>query len=272
MPLIQAIIGGGLGNKMFQYAFVRAYAERYNCDLQVQGGWYPQKWNIIFEGTNEPGCRGDLPLRQSFDLEKWDGEVDIRIEGFCQHQKNLDLYNRRKAREWFRLKPDILEMVKGIKPVEILANLRLGDYLLPCNPFSWVSKSSYIDCCDRFGLDSEKITWQDGDVHFPWPDHDASLFKHHEHHAEFDERIDFLPDLVVMMRAKNLLRANSTFGWWAHELGDNDRVFCPDVAAVRAEDGIVGGVRVSQFVPFVEGNHKPMVPNVPYLSELHLAP
>ena len=48
MPLIQAIIGGGLGNKLFGYCFARAYAEKYGCDLHVQGGLYPQKWNIIF--------------------------------------------------------------------------------------------------------------------------------------------------------------------------------------------------------------------------------
>ena len=271
MPLIQAIIGGGLGNKLFQYCFARAYAERHGCDLHVQGGLYPQKWNIIFEGTDHPPVTHPLPIRQSFDLEKWDGETDIRIEGFCQHQKNL-IYTRRQVRQWLRFKPEILDMVKGIKPVEILCNQRLGDYKLACNPFAWVSQESYIDCCNRFGLHASWITWQDGDTHYPWPGIDASLFKHHEHHAEFDERIDFLPDLVVMMRAKNLLRANSTFGWWAHALGDNERVFCPDVAAVLAEDGVVGGVRHPQFVPFVEGNHLPMVARVPYLSELHLAP
>ena len=271
MPLIQAIIGGGLGNKLFQYCFSRAYAEKHECDLHVQGGLYPQKWNIIFEGTDHPPVTRDLPIRQSFDLEQWDGETDITIEGFAQHQKNL-IYTRSQIKEWLRFKPEISDMVKGIEPVKVLANQRLGDYTLACNPFAWVSPESYIECANRFGIGASNITWQDGDTHYPWPGHDASLFKHHEHHAEFDERIDFLPDLVVMMRAKNLLRANSTFGWWAHELGDNERVFCPDVSQVDAADGIKDGARHPQFVPFVEGNHTPMVPRVPYLSELHLSP
>lgn len=271
MPLIQAIIGGGLGNKLFGYCFARAYAEKHGCDLHVQGGLYPQKWNIIFEGTDHPPVTRDLPIRQSFDFEKWDGETDIRIEGFCQHQKNL-IYTRRQVREWLRFKPEILDMVKGIQPVEILANQRLGDYCLPCNPFVWVSPESYVKCCWKFGLDPGRITWQDGDTHYPWPGIDASLFKHHEHHAEFDERIDFLPDLVVMMRANNLLRANSTFGWWAHVLGDNERVFSPNVFVVDAAAGIVSGVRLPQLVPFVEGNHMPMVAGFAQHSELHLAP
>ena len=271
MPLIEAVIGGGLGNKLFGYCFARAYAEKYGCDLHVQGGLYPQKWNIIFEGTDHPPVTHNLPIRQSFDLEQWDGQTDIRIEGFCQHQKNL-IYTRTQVRQWLKFKPEVGYMVSGIKPVEILCNQRLGDYCLPCNPFAWVSQQSYVECCWRYGLDPNKITWQDGDNHYPWPDHDASLFKRHEHHAEFDERMDFLPDLVVMMRARNLLRANSTFGWWAHVLGNNERVFCPDVTKVDANQGIQGDKRVPQFVPFVEGNHMPVEPNIPYLSELRLAP
>jgi hypothetical protein len=271
MPLIQAIIGGGLGNKLFGYCFARAYAEKYGCELHVQGGLYPQKWNIIFEDTDHPPVTRDLPIRQSFDFEKWDGETDITIQGFCQHQKNL-IYTRRQVKEWLRFKPDILDMVKGISSVEILCNQRLGDYCLPCNPFAWVSQESYVKCCWDFGLDPNKITWQDGDTHYPWPGIDASLFKHHEHHAEFDERIDFLPDFVVMMRAKNLIRANSTFGWWAHELGDNDRVFSPNVYAVNANDGLRDGARHPQFVPFVEGNHMPAVAGYEQHSLLYLLP
>jgi hypothetical protein len=271
MPLIQAIIGGGLGNKLFGYCFARAYAEKMGCDLEVQGGLYPQKWNIVFQGTDHPAVSRELPIRQSFDFEKWEGQTDIRIEGFCQHQKNL-IYTRRQIREWLRFTPEVEEMVAGIESVQILCNQRLGDYCLPCNPFAWVSRESYIECANRFGLGASNITWQDGDTHYPWPGIDASLFKRHEHHAEFDERMDFLPDFVVMMRAKNLIRANSTFGWWAHELGSNERVFCPDVTKVDANQGVVGLKRVPQFVPFVEGNHMPVVPGIPYLSELHLAP
>jgi hypothetical protein len=270
MPLIEAVIGGGLGNKLFGYCFARAYAEKHGCDLHVQGGLFPQKWNIIFQDTDHPPVTHNLPIRQSYDLEQWDGETDIRIEGFCQHQKNL-IYTRRDLKKWLRLKPEIEEMVKGITSVDILANQRLGDYCLPCNPFAWVSPQSYIDCCERFSLGSN-ITWQDGDTHYPWPGIDASLFKRHEHHAEFDERMDFLPDLVVMMRAKNLLRANSTFGWWAHALGNNERVFCPNVFAVNSQDGIVNGSRQPQFVPFVEGNHMPMVSGYEQHSTLELSP
>ena len=271
MPLIQAHVGGGLGNKLFQYSFARAYAEKHGCDLHVQGYLYPQKWNIIFSTTDHPPVTHNLPIRQSFDLEQWDGETDITIAGYGQHQKNL-IYTRRQLREWLQFKPEIEDMVKGIEPVEILANQRLGDYKLACNPFIWVSQESYIACCEQFDLDPTKITWQDGDTHYPWPGIDASLFKHHEHHNEFDERIDFLPDFVVMMRAKNLVRANSTFGWWAHALGSNERVFCPNVFSVRQEDGVVAGVRHPQFVPFVEGNHMPMVAGFPEHSELHIAP
>ena len=271
MPLIQAIIGGGLGNKLFGYCFARAYAEKMGCDLEVQGGIYPQKWNIIFEGTDHPPVSRSLPIRQSFDFEKWDGETDIRIEGFCQHQKNL-IYTRRQIKEWLRFLPEIEAMLTGIPSVEILCNRRLGDYLLPCNPFVNVSQESYVKCCWVHGLDPNKITWQDSETHFPWPGVDAEKFRRPEHHAHLDERIDFLPDFVAMMRAKNLIRANSTFAWWAHELGNNERVFCPDVTRVDSSKGIVNGQRVPQYVEFVEGNHMPVVAGYEQHSELRLPP
>jgi len=196
----------------------------------------------------------------------------IKLANYLLSIADIELHENPKPEPMVPLAPEIAAMVSGIESVYILCNQRLGDYKLACNPFAWVSPESYIECANRFGLGASNITWQDGDTHYPWPGHDASLFKHHEHHNEFDERMDFLPDFVVMMRAKNLLRANSTFGWWAHELGDNERVFCPDVTAVDAADGVRAGVRHPQFVPFVEGNHMPMVPRVPYLSELHLSP
>ena len=85
-------------------------------------------------------------------------------------------------------------------------------------------------------------------------------------------RLDFLPDLALMMRAKVLLRSNSSFAWWAATLGDNERFLSPDVSKVDANAGIAGLFRAEQHVPFVEGNHPAMCWGWPFLSELHLKP
>ena len=86
-------------------------------------------------------------------------------------------------------------------------------------------------------------------------------------------RLDFLPDLALMMRAKVLLRSNSTFAWWAATLGDAERVFSPDIRAVTPAGPVPGTLyRAPQDVPFVEGNHMPMAWGWPFLSELHLKP
>ena len=53
----------------------------------------------------------------------------------------------------------------------------------------------------------------------------------------------FLPDFVALMQADVILRANSTFSWWAAALS-NARVLAP----------IVGDLCGKQDVSFVEGN------------------
>ena len=82
-------------------------------------------------------------------------------------------------------------------------------------------------------------------------------------------RLDYLPDLALMMRAQVLMRANSTFSWWAAALG-TARVFSPDTSKVNARDGLRGNDRFPQFVPFVEGNHPPVVWEPDTTSNLYL--
>ena len=90
---------------------------------------------------------------------------------------------------------------------------------------------SYVKCCWVHGLDPNRITWQDGDTHYPWPGIDASLFpQRHEHHAE-SRRADGLPARLRCDDEGQEPGCGPTppSAWWAHELGNNERVFCPDV-------------------------------------------
>lgn len=76
--------------------------------------------------------------------------------------------------------------------------------------------------------------------------------------------LGFLPDFFLLMRAKVLLRANSTFSFWAHVLGDNERVFSPDLKGITPKAGVL------QSVPFVEGNHCAISCVHPNCSDLYL--
>ena len=269
MISVNVRLGGGLGNKLFVYAFARAYAERYGFELHVDGCYPHLPWQRIFSGIDHPSIERELPARESFKLEEWEGDGDIMITGYCQHQKNL-IYTRHQVREWFQLKPEMLELVKAVPAMEIIANLRLGEYCYACNPFIWIDWRAYIDCCGYYGLPTQTLYFQDGNEHYRIPEIPIEKPWVELTGEERERSIDYLPDLALLMRTKILLRSNSTFAWWAATLGNNQRVFCPDVAKVNAADGIINGHRVQQWVPFVEGNHTPMVTGWEYLSDLHL--
>ena len=266
MSFIQVELGGGLGNRLFHYSFARAYAERHGCALRTK----PHVWQHVFDLPDSlPPIDGEVPRRDTYAFHEWDGETDINITGMAQHQKNL-IYTREQVRSWFRLKPELAKLVKNVPSLPLVASLRLGDYCYACNPFAWVDKQSYLDCCGEFGLDTDNLYFLDGEQHYRIPEIPVSKPWVQLSDAEKETSIDFLPDLALMMRARVLLRSNSTFAWWAATLGYCERVFCPDVSKVNPALGIVGGVRVPQLVPFVEGNHTPVCHGYHYLSELHL--
>ena len=273
MNVVQVLLAGGLGNQMFQYAFARAYAERIGAELRVSTSKYcpastgllGRLFGIEYPPADQEGC---VPVESSV-FEDWDGQTNVTILGMAQQQKNL-IYGRRQAREWFTLRPELVKLLVDVPSMELVANLRQGDYTFACNPFSWISRESYEDCCSRFGLFHSKIYWLDGETHYRVPQVPVEKAWVELTDDEKMHRYDYLPDLALMMRAEVLMRANSTFSWWAAALG-NARVFSPDVSKVNAADGIVNGQRVPQFVPFVEGNHPPVVWEPATTSELHLA-
>ena len=274
MSFVQVKMAGGLGNRMFQYAFARGYAERHKLELRCD----PSVLNKIFELPDYAAADQTMIELPNVSVDEWDGASRLTITGMGQHQKCLNFYTRTQVRSWFKLRPKYAELVKDVPVMELVANLRRGDYCFACNPFVVVSEQSYLNCCDKYGLPKEKIFWLDGEQHYripqipvekPW----IELSDEEQGKTRgTNSRMDFLPDLALMMRAKILLRSNSTFAWWAATLGDNDRVFSPDTSSVDTAKANFNKWRLPQIVPFVEGNHLPVATGYWFMSELRLAP
>ena len=278
MKVVEVSLSNGLGNRMFQYAFARSYAERHGYELHTP----PCVLQKIFQ-IDDPPAVDDFPLMAGDHSQTGygfgvlrDGAYNVTLTGQRQHQEELT-YTRSDAKRWFKLRPEIAELVKNVPSMEVVANLRRGDYTYSCNPFVVVSEESYLYACDQFGIDKTNLYFLNGETHYlipeisvqrPWVNLDAN-----EQGKSGDSmRFDFLPDLALMMRAKVLLRSNSTFAWWAATLGDNDRVFSPDIRNINPHEADQGLYRSPQHVPFVEGNHMPMCFGWPFLTELHLKP
>lgn len=237
MPVITANLLGRFGNQCMGYLFARGYATKHGFDFQCEP-WIGQR---IFQLEDAPITAKDLPRRSELDLV--DGEGDVNIYGYAQSQNALT-YTRQQAREWFKFRPEIDEKLKPYRDCtfETLAHRRVGDYIGYGYPV--VSKKSYLDAYREFDLfPPDFVTEED-----PLTD------------ENFTGELSFLPDFYTLVRAKVIMRANSTFSWIAGVLNEG-RVFSPII------DGLEGGRE--HDVKFVEGNW-PRLSNHSFCTDLHL--
>jgi hypothetical protein len=135
-----------------------------------------------------------------------------------------------ELRSWFTFRPEWTALFKRPRPHYIAANLRRGDYLSLKHIFAIVSEQSYLNACAKFGLDPEALIWVAEELRPPHPMLDR-------------QGLGYLADFFTVISADVVLRANSTFSWWAALLG-RGRVFSPLVEDRTGE----------QTVEFVEGN------------------
>jgi len=226
---------GRFGNNLFAYAFARAYAEKHNCAFRTDPWEGEQIFDIAHERPQER-----LPMKDENTLV--DGDVNFTYRSYSQCQRCVGTYTRAQVRQWLKFKPHIADALGVLKPEELLAHQRLTDYRgyqFPC-----VSRQSYLDACDEFGLDKSKLTFVSDEhpTHLPgpWP--------------------DFLPDFWRLCHAKVLLRGNSSFSWWAAVLSDAD-VYAPII------EGKPGGAE--RDYPFVHSNH-PRFNTQGFLTDLHM--
>lgn len=236
MPVVTCIPIGRFGNNLFHYAFARAYAEKYGYDFQC-GLWIGQK---IFQLDDARITKRNLPPKTDLEVT---GEGDIEIRTYGQSQNAL-IYTRSKAKEWFRLRPEIDAAIpRWIEP--IIAHRRVGDYI--GYGYVQVSEESYFRACKKFGFDFHALTWST-------EEHPCLI-------NLLSADIPFVPDFVRMMRANILFRGNSSFSWWAAVLGNALRIFAPVI------EGLDGGKE--HDVEFVEGNW-PRLANIAFVTDLYL--
>jgi len=240
---------GRAGNQLFTYCFAKGYAHAMGCELQVPADWWGRK---VFVNAIEPPCSSKLPQTEcdgysSKPLGYFFGKKDIDLNVFAQHQCYLDFYTRKQAREWLKIKP---EFDIGPQPLTFAgysaAHLRLGDYIT--DPYirvnyCQVSEESYLRAVERFKI-PEPILY----VYEGW--RTPPVDKH---------GLDWFADFLLLKNATYLLRANSTFSWWASVLG-NAKTFSP----------IVGRRTGPNDVDFIDGNWPTTAGKFKNQSDLHL--
>lgn len=219
---------GRFGNSLFQYVFARAYAEKYEARLEIPEDWVGRK---VFKDIDHDGLSVNFP-RTALDCVDF-GEVNIDLFGYFQKHQFVRLLEDAKVREWLTLKDEWTEKFPK-KQFSVVAHLRRGDYLTHySNIFCVVSQNSYKRKVLELGLSLEDLTWL-------------------EEGAGGEGELSFMPDFMFMVNADVLLRANSTFSFWAGYL-NKGKVFSP----------VVSGRQGPQDVEFVEGNEESIVDGNP---------
>jgi len=218
---------GRFGNQIFQYLFARAYAEKNNAILEIPF-WIGEK---IFKNVHHPSPSIKLP-RMGLDEFPKEGKVNIDIFGYCQKKEFIDILSETKIREWLQFQDRWIEFFRCLKTATV-AHIRRGDYLTKySNVFCVVSKNSYLAALEKFEILSRgnAMVWRSEEEQVRWRGLDNDLL--------------FLPDFFDMMQCQFLLRANSTFSFWAGFFNKTGKVYSPLVEDKIGECD----------VDFIEGN------------------
>lgn len=232
---------GRFGNLLFIYAHARAYCERNGYDLCLP----PWIGELIFT----------IPLA----VRPTGNKLADRVMPEDMHQRQDSLiYTRKKAREWFQIRPDVLEHLKPIlanrKPV--LLDVRQGNDYIGAGLVS-LGSQCYLHAAEKRGYDSSQCEWE-----LDTQPTRMKAFQGDVTAAGLGTTWVSLPAFYRMMTAQVHFRANSTFSWWAATLG-NAKVFAPVIR------GMKGGVPDQYCDNFVEGNWPVMANNHPN-TDLHL--
>lgn len=222
--VINCLWQGRAGNTLFQAAFALAYAERFNCELRF-GPWWGTK---VFVLDYNP-IRESLPRRSETTLI--DGETNVELRGYWQNRRSA-IYNQEQIRRWFRFRPHVEAALQTLVPAPstIVAHVRRGDFIGYSYPL--VAEASYHATVRLLGGDEKQM--------LVVREEDPAT------HSAFTGELSFLPDFFRMAKAKTLLRANSSFSFWAGALVEahGGRVFSPKI------DGLKGGIEHDcEFLP-----------------------
>lgn len=218
---------GRFGNQMFQYAHARALAERDGLELRTPR-WVGER---VFDinPTPEPNYSGEY------------------LHGYFQNQHSA-IYTKSQVKNWFKFRPWVESKLKHLTPAPetIVGHIRRGD--MAGYGYPVLKMDSYFDACILHGLDYRHLCYV--------------LEEAPTHVDGIEPELSWLPDFYIMAKATTLLRANSTFSWWAAAIG-NARVFSPDIR------GLTGGVEHN--VKFFEGNH-PRIADLEGIGDIYLKP
>lgn len=227
---------GHLGNQMFQYAFVKAMAIKYNTSFcippkDVFGKFYYQK---LFSNIDECfDIKCDREVKNYPNISErffhYDQSLIDSIEGNCnfvgffqseKYFKNIE--NELRSFDFIfkdNIREECYEIVEEYKG-SISLHIRRNDFVVnPNHPLQ--SNQYYIDALEQFPKDLPVLVFSD----------DIDWCKTQEMFSDdrflISETKNAYYDLYIMSNCDYHIICNSTFSWWGSWLANSKNVIAP---------------------------------------------
>ena len=208
----------------------------------------------------------DLIEFVSFDNKQNLGKINVAFDDLhCMYFPHcFDIIDSELIKEIFTFNDAVLnsEIYKYFftnKYTYNVVHLRRGDIntvnFNGCH--SVISKESYLSQIKKLGLCKDNIVWISDDYkertfnkwHEKSPGH-RWTYPRGEHFCN-EIFLDFLPDFLMMIFAKTILRGNSAFSWWASQLS-NATIYSP---FIKPKPDNMKNKHYIMTTEFVEGNY-----------------
>lgn len=211
---------GRTGNNIFQYVFARMLAEKNGLYLNAE---WPHPEFVQFSEP-APGTKVDgewLEIRDTYSdshnqdwLEHNFAGQRIHLHGFWQHPKFYDR-NEGMIRKYFKL-----DKVTKRPPTEVVAHIRLGDYL---ESKSVISPEWYYKCLNACQYRPGKARGRKFYIVTDQPDH--PYLKNLEIMQPIIVSESPAHDFHFIREFDNIICGNSSFSWWASWLSEAKKIF-----------------------------------------------
>jgi hypothetical protein len=227
---------GHLGNQMFQYAFIKALAKKYNANFcippnEVFGKFYYQKLFSNIDECFDIKCDRKIEQYPSiherffhYDQELTDNiKENYNLVGFFQSEKYFKDVETELRFNDFVFKDDIIKSCKEIVAEHkgsISLHIRRNDFVTnPNHPLQ--TNQYYMDALEHFPKDLPVLVFSD----------DVSWCKSQEMFSDdrflISETESAYCDLYIMSNCDYHVICNSTFSWWGAWLSHSKRVIAP---------------------------------------------
>ncbi len=226
-------LAGGLGNQMFEIAAAASLAKDNGALLVINPAEHvlPNQGRNIHTYVNNVFSKVVLdsspPTTDHIDIEThfykpFDFKPNIKLRGHFQSYKYFD-HNKDYIRELFSPTSEIRNHITKTYPEDkskiTAIQVRRGDYINfpnhhPLLPAEYPSKAVKIIGSEEVWVFSDDTEWCKENLHFDCP-------------VRYVKDEDYI-EMYLMGLCKNIVIANSSFGWWAAYLKTTPgQVFAP---------------------------------------------